>query len=285
MRLNAEQQQQIAGDLELVLAATQHVIPGPRARSARVSLDNDQYSLCLEQIALGLNDLYRTVDAWVLDVIVDTTQKLELPATIWSNLIANPSTPFNPLGTIQAPLALSWNTLDRPGFSFRFVHDTPCAAGSLVTEYERRGFTSRLLRGRAMPDIAGVFDQISAALQLPYDSDGDANAFDACLSDLGKQDVGSGIFLAVMESEHLLRDRPEAETELLAGSLQRTGKIWGEPIAEGQSWDRPALPLIVTLFSELEALASVQDRWGRHGIELILYASTEGDTEVYSQPS
>lgn len=283
MRLNAEQQQQIARDLELVLAATQHVIPGPRARSARVSLDNDQYRLCLEQIALGLNDLYRTVDAWVLDVIVDTTQKLELPATIWSNLIADPATPFNPFGTIQAPRALSWDTLDKPGFSFRFVHDTPGAAGSLVAEYERRGFTSRLLRGRAMPDIARVFDQISAALQLPCD--GDANAFDACLSDLGKQDVGSGIFLAVMESEHLLRDRPEAETELFAGSLQRTGKIWSEPIAEGHSSDRPALPLIVTLFSEFEALASVQERWGRHGLEPVLYASPEGDTEASSQPS
>lgn len=285
MRLNAEQQQQIARDLELVLAATQHVIPGPRARSARVSLDNDQYRLCLEQIALGLNDLYRTVDAWVLDVIVDTTQKLELPAAIWSNLIADPATPFNPPGTIQAPRALSWDTLDKPGFSFRFVHDTPGAAGSLVSEYERRGFTSRLLRGRAMPDIARVFDQISAALQLPYDSDGNADAFDACLSDLGKQDVGFGIFLAVMESEHLLRDRPEAETELLAGSLQRTGKIWSEPIAEGHSSDRPALPLIVTLFTEFEALATVQERWGRHGLEPILYASPEGDTDASSQPS
>ncbi|AZZ56630.1 barstar family protein [Rathayibacter iranicus] len=285
MRLNAEQQQQIARDLELVLAATQHVIPGPRARSARVSLDNDQYRLCLEQIALGLNDLYRTVDAWVLDVIVDTTQKLELPAAIWSNLIADPATPFKPFGTIQAPRAQSWDTLDKPGFSFRFVHDTPGAAESLVAEYERRGFTSRLLRGRAMPDIARVFDQISAALQLPYDSDGNADAFDACLSDLGKQDVGFGIFLAVMESEHLLRDRPEAETELLAGSLQRTGKIWSEPIAEGHSSDRPALPLIVTLFTEFEALATVQERWGRHGLEPILYASPEGDTDASSQPS
>lgn len=271
--MKVEQQQQIARDLELVLAATAHRIPIARARSARVSLDNDQYRLCLEQIALGLNNLRQPVDARVLPLIVDLTQALNLPEKTWNNLIADPSTPSTPLETIQAPRETLWDTPETPGLSLRLVRDTPHMADSLVTHYERRGFTSRLLRGQAMPDIPHVFDEFAAALQFPYYFAGNANAFAECLSDLGHQNVGSGIFLAVMESEHLLRDQPITETEVLAGSLQYAGRIWGDAIAEGQSWDRPAVPLIMTLFSEFDDLASVQDRWGRHGLEPILYAS------------
>ncbi|AZZ48674.1 hypothetical protein C5E02_05045 [Rathayibacter rathayi] len=271
--MNVAQQKQIARDLELVLAATGHRMPLARARSARVSLDNDQYRLCLEQIALGLNDLGQPVDARALALIIDLTQALKLPETTWNRLTADASTPLTPLGMIQAPPALSWETPETPGLSLRLVRDTPHAADNLVLHYELRGFTSRLLRGLAMPDLPHVFDEFAAALQFPYYFDGNAKVFAECLSHLGHEDVGSGIFLAVMESEHLLRDRPEIETEVLAGSVQSAGRIWGDPIAEGRSRDRPAVPLIVTFFSEFDDLASVQDRWGRHGLEPKLYAS------------
>ena len=113
-------------------------------------------------------------------------------------------------------------------WSFRQHHP-----GSVIT----------FLRGKKMTTVQGLFDEFAAALQFPYYFGNNANAFDECLADLSWLPAKMYV-LSIFDSADFLANEP-AQVPLFIDALERICAQWSSPIAQGESWDRPAVPFHV----------------------------------------
>lgn len=95
-----------------------------------------------------------------------------------------------------------------------------------------------------MTTVKGVHREFCQRLEFPdYYGQNSAALFD-CLQDLGWLHAES-FLLVITNAESLLCDEPDEEIRLLLDLLERVCQVWAEPIALGESWDRPAVPFHV----------------------------------------
>lgn len=113
------------------------------------------------------------------------------------------------------------------------------------------GIAVRFLRGGRMKSLEGLYDEFAAAMQFPYYFGYNGAAFDECLADLEWMDA-SGYILTVFDAQELLVGEVPTQMDLFVQSLQRTCEFWNEPIAVGESWDRPAKPFHVIFHCTVE---------------------------------
>lgn len=107
--------------------------------------------------------------------------------------------------------------------------------------------TVRTVRGTKMHTVQGLFDEIAAALQFPYYFGENWAAFDECLSDLDWLSVSNPVVIVVYDADQVLLDAHPSEFETFAEILRRASSELGNPIEDGESWDRPALAFHLVL--------------------------------------
>lgn len=107
--------------------------------------------------------------------------------------------------------------------------------------------TVRTVRGTKMRTVQGLFDEIAAALQFPYYFGENWAAFDECLADLDWLSVSNPVALVVYDADQVLLDAQPSEFETFTEILRRASSELGNPIEDGESWDRPALAFHLVL--------------------------------------
>ncbi|HEY0258910.1 MAG TPA: barstar family protein [Lacisediminihabitans sp.] len=126
------------------------------------------------------------------------------------------------------------------------------------------GVAARLVRGRKMSDIHGLFDEFAAALQFPLYFGENGDAFNDCITDLPYLFPNAGIAIVISEP-----DRIEfGILPWLVSALTRASKVWAAPIELGEWWDRPPVPFHVILGGEADALDAAERLWTAAGASL-----------------
>ncbi|WP_137724609.1 barstar family protein [Prescottella subtropica] len=92
-----------------------------------------------------------------------------------------------------------------PGLSL-LVADPRRTAG-IEEELRDAGRPVRHVRGRRMPTVAALFDELAAALQFPYYFGRNKDAFDECFAEIDDT-VGAGAVLVVLDADTLLAEQP-----------------------------------------------------------------------------
>ncbi len=109
----------------------------------------------------------------------------------------------------------------------------------------RDGVVARLLRGRRMRTVDGVWDEFAAAFQFPYYFGHNWAAFDECLADMDWF-APVGFVVGIMDAGALLADELNGLTTLVK-LLHKAGETYRQAIALGSSWDREARSFHVVL--------------------------------------
>ena len=125
--------------------------------------------------------------------------------------------------------------------------------------------TVRSVRGPKARTGEALFDEFSAALQFPYYFGENWPAFNECLADLDWLSARTGFVVVVYEAAQLLQDEPPEEMAAFVRAIQNAAATFGQPVDDGEWWDRPALPFHVVLQEEsMEALG----RWKAAGAHI-----------------
>lgn len=127
------------------------------------------------------------------------------------------------------------------------------------------GLTVRVLRGRKMRTLAGLFDEFAAALQFPLYFGENEAAFDESIADLEGVPANSGLVLLVADANEVLTTEADAHLAWLVRSLRAAAAEWAEPIALGEWWDRPGVPFHVVLVCDEQARDVTISRWRAAG--------------------
>jgi RNAse (barnase) inhibitor barstar len=113
----------------------------------------------------------------------------------------------------------------------------------------------RLLRGRKMRTVAGVFDEMAAALQFPPYFGENWDALDECLTDLEWLPAEAYV-LVLLDAVHLLdRESPDVR-RVFWETAEGAAREWAQP-ARGTG-SRPAKPFRVVLQCTPEEEARVR---------------------------
>lgn len=135
----------------------------------------------------------------------------------------------------------------------------------LASAWVDAGLTVRVVRGAKMAAAHALFDEVAAAFQFPLYFGENWDALDECLSDLEWLPRRSGFVFVIADAGRVL----EAEAGLLrvfVGSVVRAADEWARPVADGEWWDRPAVPFHVVL--QVESLQSL-DTWQAAGAQVV----------------
>lgn len=108
---------------------------------------------------------------------------------------------------------------------------------------------------------AAMFNEIGAALQFPDYFGENGAALDECLTDLSWLPAERYV-IVVTDAADVLADESLDALHGLSAALLRAAETWAEPIARGESWDRPAIPFHVVLQARPNDREAVVDRWG-----------------------
>lgn len=128
------------------------------------------------------------------------------------------------------------------------------------------GVAVRVVRGRKMRDVAGVFNEFAAALQFPTYFGENKAAFDECIREADEFSRDAGLVVLLTEPDQILADEPVESLSWLIWTLEAAAVEWGMPIALGEWWDRPALPFHVVLAGDGPTIADSTSRWGAAGL-------------------
>lgn len=139
------------------------------------------------------------------------------------------------------------------------------AVGSVVLSWAELGLVPRIVRGRKMRTLMGLFDEFAAALQFPPHFGENWAAFDECLEDLHALASGDGYVVVITQPELVLVDSDAGEFLLLADSLESAASVWGQPVDLGEWWDRPAVPFHVMLAGDHHSLRQAIPYWSSAG--------------------
>ncbi len=124
--------------------------------------------------------------------------------------------------------------------------------------------TFRLVRGRKMRTVDGLFNEFSAALQFPNYFGENWAAFDECLGDLDWLPA-RGIVVLISEPDQVLVDAPR-DLPAFGRVVRNAAGSHGNPIALGEWWDRPALPFRIVLASNVEDADRIREWWQTAGV-------------------
>jgi RNAse (barnase) inhibitor barstar len=126
----------------------------------------------------------------------------------------------------------------------------------------------RRLDGTRMRDAAGLFAEFARALSFPDYFGANWAALEDCLSDLGWLPAPAYL-LVVDAADDVLADEPLERTGLFADLLVRVARAWGQPVEDGDWWDRRAVPFHVVLVTASDPLArQLETRWRQAGATL-----------------
>ena len=123
---------------------------------------------------------------------------------------------------------------------------TPPKTYELAWRLADGGGVVRVVRGHKMRTTTALFDEFAAALQFPDYFGENWNALDECLADLSWMPADRYVVIITRASE-VLADESKEMLGLLRDVLAKAGASLAEPIARGESWDRPAVPFHVVL--------------------------------------
>jgi hypothetical protein len=141
----------------------------------------------------------------------------------------------------------------------------PRAAGEVASGWSESGLVVRVVRGRKMRTLQGLFDEFAAALQFPWYFGENADAFDECLADLGWLSPQEGYVIVINDPGEVLADAGPDALSWLVDSLTRAHQEWAHPVELGEWWDRPAVPFHVVLQLAVGDAATVTQRWAGAG--------------------
>lgn len=142
------------------------------------------------------------------------------------------------------------------------------AIGSEVIDWVETGLTVRVVRGRKMRTVGGLFDEFAAALQFPLYFGENMDAFDECIANLETLPLGKGYVVVFTEPDQTLADAPAEELQSLVNALDSANASWSQPVELGEWWDRPAVPFHVVLAGERDAIERAVRNWSATGVQL-----------------
>lgn len=149
------------------------------------------------------------------------------------------------------------------------VEGTAQSVWGTLSGWAESGLTVRVVRGRKMLDLPGVFDEFAAALQFPWYFVENLDALDECLRDLDWLPRRSGYVLVVTEPELVLSKEQPGGLNRLVGLLAGAAGEWAQPVESGERWDRPAVPFHVVLVDES---GEGSQRWAQAGAAVRAFA-------------
>lgn len=139
------------------------------------------------------------------------------------------------------------------------------AAAGLALGWADAGLVVRAVRGRKTRTRQALFNEFAAALQFPYYFGENWPAFNECVADLDWISAPAGIVILVCQAAQLLTDEHPGDMAVLVKAIHNAGTTFGQPITDGEWWDRPAVPFHVVLQEEsMQALG----RWEAAGARL-----------------
>lgn len=139
--------------------------------------------------------------------------------------------------------------------------------GSAVSGWVESGLTTRVVRGRKMRTLSGLFDEFAAALQFPLYFGENQDAFNECVAEMETLRAGEGYVVTITDPDQVLADAGSEELGWLVRSLEDAAEEWSQPVELGEWWDRPAVPFHVVLAGERDALEAAVRRWSAAGSE------------------
>lgn len=126
----------------------------------------------------------------------------------------------------------------------------------LVIQIKRHigvGIDAVVLEGRAMSGIDTFYNELIEKLNLPDYFGRNLNALDECMVDLEWLLDGHPLVVIIRDAELMLEERNET-FEGFIRVMRDTGEEWSKALAEGNEWDRPAVPFHTIFdYCELEA--------------------------------
>lgn len=149
----------------------------------------------------------------------------------------------------------------RSGPAVGLLTASPRAADNVAYVMAAAGYTTRVVRGRAMATVSAVFDEFAAALQFPYYFGANRDAFDECLRDAADWLGDSrGQVVVVRDAGELLAAEPD---ELR----------WFAEAVDDRAADRTAAAFRLILQADEDAGASLTGRWVAAGHRLTMLES------------
>jgi len=148
------------------------------------------------------------------------------------------------------------------------------AVGSAVFGWVESGLAARVVRGRKMRTLVGLFDEFAASLQFPLYFGENEDAFNECIAELEGLPAGEGYVVTITEPDQVLADAGAEALGWLARSLESAAEEWAQPVELGEWWDRPAIPFHVVLAGERDAVGLAARQWSRAGTEPVRFGQT-----------
>ncbi len=124
-------------------------------------------------------------------------------------------------------------------------------AWDAVRLLEKHGLLVRLVRGRKMGSVAGLFDEFSAALQFPPYFGENWDALDECLADFRTQSK-AGVVILISDASHIL-DKADADALAAFKSIMHKGAAAGR--------GGLGTPIHWVLQAELKDEKALQAKW------------------------
>jgi RNAse (barnase) inhibitor barstar len=110
------------------------------------------------------------------------------------------------------------------------------AAGGLVCR----------LDGAAMRTEHDLFAETARAVRFPDYFGANWDALSDCLTDLSWVPAPAYL-LVVAHADQVLADEPPDRLAVWRRVLSEAARVWGEPVQDGEWWDRPPVPFTVLL--------------------------------------
>lgn len=162
--------------------------------------------------------------------------------------------------------------VDGPAHLLMFEAE-PKAAGEAIWGWREAGLTVRVVRGRKMRTVAGLFDEMAAALQFPSYFGENWDAFDECLADMDWLPKNIGIVVVILDPGEVLAEAADAELGVLVHTIAHAAGAYSQRIESGEWWDRPAVPFHVVLQPVPADAAGVRAHWLAAGAEISEFVS------------
>jgi RNAse (barnase) inhibitor barstar len=161
-------------------------------------------------------------------------------------------------------------TIDSVEVPLRFVVSNADAReiASSITEWAAADATVRVVRGRKMRTKQALFSEFAAALQFPWYFGENWDAFDECLSEMDWLPARAGYVIVITDPGQVLLDAEDWELATLIDVLRYAAESYGEPVEQGEPFDRSAVPFHVILAAGPDS-TQVRDRWRSAGADLI----------------
>lgn len=106
--------------------------------------------------------------------------------------------------------------------------------------------------GQRMESFPDLFVELGAAFRFPSYFGNNFNALDDVLTDL-EWLPAEGYLVEIDHADRVLIQESDDDFAAFLKLLQRVAEEWSHPVAEGESWDRPAKPFHVVLASDTNA--------------------------------